>query len=261
MVYCRYCGTQNKDGTLKCINCGKPLSLMPNDSQKDSIHSSSRDHHSIGNNHGDNSSTHNESINPNISNHHRSPIKDRYMKNDQELNNFENRSNINYESKQSMNQGANGFNNQSYGHRRENQNQNYQNSINSHKETLNDNNGNRGYINNLSENNSQNLDNNLENSNNLNNNINSGYYSQNRPRESVKSNKNSVEWDVIIATALMVIILIAILQRVFPSIAIFISLLIGLIYILIATKSKSTLFKAIPLAILAILAISAYFSI
>lgn len=73
--------------------------------------------------------------------------------------------------------------------------------------------------------------------------------------------KTAVEWDVVIATVLLVIILTAILQRIFPFTAIFISLLIGLDYILIATKSKFSLFKSIPLAILTILAISAYFSI
>ncbi|MCL2688202.1 MAG: zinc ribbon domain-containing protein [Methanobrevibacter sp.] len=74
-------------------------------------------------------------------------------------------------------------------------------------------------------------------------------------------NKTAVEWDVVIATALIVIIISAILQRVFPFLSIFMALLIGLIYILIATKSKLSLFKSIPLAILMILAVSAYFSL
>ena len=74
-------------------------------------------------------------------------------------------------------------------------------------------------------------------------------------------NKTAVEWDVVIATALIVIIISAILQRIFPFLGIFMALLIGLIYILIATKSKLSLFKSIPLAILMILAVSAYFSL
>jgi len=73
--------------------------------------------------------------------------------------------------------------------------------------------------------------------------------------------KTAVEWDVVIATALIVIIISAVLQRIFPLLAIFMALLIGLIYILIATKSKLSLFKSIPLAILMILAVSAYFSL
>ncbi|MDR0900503.1 MAG: zinc-ribbon domain-containing protein, partial [Methanobrevibacter sp.] len=28
MVYCSYCGTQNREGSLKCIKCGKPLALF-----------------------------------------------------------------------------------------------------------------------------------------------------------------------------------------------------------------------------------------
>jgi len=182
MVYCRYCGTQNRNGTLKCINCGKPLSLIPNDSQS-SMQSQDRGPYLKKNNQGNNYNNYN---------YHRSPIKYRYMEEDQKIDNFRNSSK--YPNNPIMNQ-------------------------------------------------------------------NNNYHSQNYMKEHVKTNKNSVEWDVVIATALMVIILTAILQRVFPSTAIFISLLIGLIYILIATKSKSSLFKAIPLTIIAILAISAYFSI
>lgn len=204
MVYCRYCGTQNRDGTLKCTNCGKPLSLIPNDSHSNSMQDSSRNHYSKRDdyrknnnygkidNYGNNRNNHNDSINPNVSNYHRSPIKDSYMRKNQEFDNFENPSK--YPA-------------------------------------------------------------------NLNKNQNNDYHSQNYGKEPVKSSKNSVEWDVVIATALMVIILTAILQRIFPFMAIFISLLIGLLYILIATKSKSSLFKAIPLTVITILAISAYFSI
>lgn len=204
MVYCRYCGTQNRDGTLKCINCGKPLSLIPNDSHPNSMQDSSRNHYSKKDdyrknnnygkidNYGNNRNNHNDSINSDVSNYHRGPIKDSYMRKNQELDNFEN------PSKYPVN---------------------------------------------------------------LNKNQNNDYYSKNYGKKPVKSSKNSVEWDVVIATALMVIILTAILQRIFPFMAIFISLIIGLIYILIATKSKSSLFKAIPLTVITILAISAYFSI
>lgn len=125
-------------------------------------------------NYGNNRNNHNDSINSDVSNYHRGPIKDSYMRKNQELDNFEN------PSKYPVN---------------------------------------------------------------LNKNQNNDYYSKNYGKKPVKPSKNSVEWDVVIATALMVIILTAILQRIFPFMAIFISLLIGLIYILIATKSKSSLFK------------------
>jgi len=85
--------------------------------------------------------------------------------------------------------------------------------------------------------------------------------SQNYYHEPKKVSKTAIEWDVVIATALLVIILTAILQRIFPSFAIFISLLLGLVYILIATKSKASLIKSIPLTFFVILAISAYFSL
>ena len=73
--------------------------------------------------------------------------------------------------------------------------------------------------------------------------------------------KNIVEWDVVIATALIVIILTAILNRILPNFAFFISLFIALIYILIATKNKNSLYKSVPLAIIVIFAISSYFSL
>ena len=76
-----------------------------------------------------------------------------------------------------------------------------------------------------------------------------------------KHNKSPVEWDVVIATALLVIILSTILKRVFPAMGLLIALFTGLIYILIATKSKLSLFKSIPLSIFMIFAISAYFSL
>ncbi len=85
------------------------------------------------------------------------------------------------------------------------------------------------------------------------------HYDANGPYGNKKARKNFVEWDVVIATALLVIILSSIFQRVFPAFGLFLALLIGLIYILIATKSKSSLIKAIPLAIIMVLTISAYF--
>jgi len=87
------------------------------------------------------------------------------------------------------------------------------------------------------------------------------YYADNHRKTLKKHNKNYVEWDVVIATALLVIILAAILQRFFHTFGLSLALLIGLIYILTATKSKFSLFKAIPLAIFMVFTISAYFSL
>ena len=86
-------------------------------------------------------------------------------------------------------------------------------------------------------------------------------YGVNHGNNLKKPNKSYVEWDVVVATALLVIILASILQRFFHTFGLSLALLIGLIYILIATKSKLSLFKAIPLAIFMVVAISAYFSL
>ena len=86
-------------------------------------------------------------------------------------------------------------------------------------------------------------------------------YNRNYNESTKTVDKTAVEWDVVIATALIVIILSAILQRIFPLLSIFMALCIGLIYILLATKSKLSLFKSIPLTVLMILAVSAYFSL
>ena len=87
-------------------------------------------------------------------------------------------------------------------------------------------------------------------------------YNEDNYRKNLKKPiKNFVEWDVVVATALLVIILFTILQRFFHTIGLFIALFIGLIYILTATKQKSGLIKAIPLAIIMVFAISAYFSL
>lgn len=87
------------------------------------------------------------------------------------------------------------------------------------------------------------------------------YYGENYRKSHEQQAKNYVEWDVVVATALLVIILATILQRFFYAIGLFIALFIGLIYILTATKSKLSLIKAIPLAIIMVLVISAYFSL
>ena len=87
-------------------------------------------------------------------------------------------------------------------------------------------------------------------------------YNEDNYRKNIKKpRKNYVEWDVVVATALLVIILATILQRFFYTMGLSIALFIGLIYILISTKSKLSLIKAIPLAIITVFAIYAYFSL
>ena len=87
------------------------------------------------------------------------------------------------------------------------------------------------------------------------------FYQDNYRENHKKIPKKYIEWDVVIATALLVIILASILQRFFPTFGLSVALFFGLIYILAAIKFKSTLFKAIPLAIVMVFAISAYFSL
>jgi hypothetical protein len=214
MVYCRYCGTQNRNGGLKCVQCGKPLSLIPNEPQPRSKVESYHDH------------------NPK-SRVQKSPIKDNYLRKDKNLDvSRENNSQKNINLYQSQNQ----RNDQLY-------NQNYRSNI---RQNLNQNKYNDQNIRNYPKNFHEPQEN---------------QYNSQEYRNELKIDKTAVEWDVVIATALLVIILTAILQRILPFMAIFISLLIGLAYILVATKSKFSLFKSIPLAVLVILAISAYFSI
>jgi len=189
MVYCRYCGTQNRDGALNCVKCGKPLSLIPNEPPTTRF--------TQNNNQNFRGDHFRESENIN------SPIKRRYMNQNPD------------ENQMNQNHNYNEYD-QDYGNH-----QRYQDY-------------------------SSNLDQNQPN-----------FEYENEPKVS----KTAVEWDVVIATALMVIILTAILQRAISSMAIFMSMLIGLAYILVATKSKLSLIKSIPLTILVVLAISAYFSI
>jgi len=70
-----------------------------------------------------------------------------------------------------------------------------------------------------------------------------------------------IEWDVIIASSLIVIILTAIFNRIFPVVAYIIALIISLIYVLIATKNKNTLMFVIPLSFITTCAMSAFLSL
>lgn len=223
MVYCRYCGVQNKHGDLKCSNCGKPLPLMANEPHSNMKRSQNNAQNLKSNNPIDNQSN-------NYS------IKDKYLRDNQDPqnihNNQRNNQNIDYDQN---------YQNQQY------QNQQYQNQQN--------------YQNQQQYNQNYQRHQNQEYSDGLHNNEFNQQYQQNYTNKHKRVSKTAIEWDVVIATALMVIILTAILQRIFPMFAIFISLLIGLAYILVATKSKSSLVKSIPLTILVILSISSYFSL
>ena len=278
MVYCRYCGTQNRDGNLKCSNCGKPLSLISNEPQ-------SRPRFSKNNN--QNFRENRFRNNPNQEN----SIKARYLeKNQHNPNNQYNQNNQGQKRQQANNDFQRNQNpqyNQSpqyYQNPQHNQNPKYQQSPQRHQNQGNypkqrdyqnypnyqnyQNRHNSGYEqdylnqeNYLNQDDYQNYGGNNEYYDNLHQDRFNQHYSQNYNREAKKVSKTAIEWDVVIATALMVIILTAIIQRIFPSFAIFISLLLGLSYILIATKSKPSLIKSIPLTIFVILAISAFFSL
>ncbi|MDR2829656.1 MAG: hypothetical protein LBB45_01230 [Methanobrevibacter sp.] len=70
-----------------------------------------------------------------------------------------------------------------------------------------------------------------------------------------------IEWDVIIASSLIFIILTAVFNRILPAFGYVFTLLTSLSYILIATKNKNTLILAIPLSFLTTSAISAFLSL
>ena len=244
MVYCQYCGAQNRDGDLRCSNCGKPLSLIQTGPPQKSRFSSNN-----------NQNLRNSFRN---SSNQEGSIKSRYIQREQGYQDNPNiPNNQNYQSYQNQqnqrdyqnnrpNQGGRGYNNQ----QNSLYNQSYQNQQDYQRQ--------QNYQHYQDQ---QNYPRNREYSNNFNQGELNRQYSQNHINEPKKVSKTTIEWDVVIATALMVIILTAILQRIFPVFAIFISLLLGLAYILVATKSKASLIKSIPLTFFVILAISAYFSL
>lgn len=238
MVYCSYCGTQNNEGSLKCIKCGKPLSLFSN---QDSI--LERNNYSSSNSPIKNKYQNIENKNNDYGNIDRNIRK-------KEENNFKNNSNLNWpNNRKNQNIPENNY---------------YENT--QKKQYRNDSNSNRNLNQNISPENI-NSGRPLQRTIHSNKNFNNDYYNPNTSQNHYQEvnnreiSKTTIEWDVVIATALLVIILSAILGRFLPNFAIFISLLVGLIYILIATKSKSSLMKSIPLVIIMILAVSAYFSI
>ncbi|KZX10235.1 zinc ribbon domain-containing protein [Methanobrevibacter filiformis] len=232
MVFCSYCGTENANGSLKCYNCGKALPLIHDDNIKN--YSSNNEfkvenspnipNNSISNipNNGINSIPNNN----NTDNYNTESIKEKYVSSDSKS--FATDSNSN---KTSYLDPPNNNNN----------NNNYSNE----SSTL----YNREYHRNP---NVLNKRNNVS--------FSESKYNSKYDLEEV-TKEHSIEWDVIVATALIFIILTAILNRIFSVIGIFISLFIALIYILVATKNKNSLFKSIPIAIIMIAAISAYLSL
>ncbi|MDR2873188.1 MAG: zinc ribbon domain-containing protein [Methanobrevibacter sp.] len=92
-------------------------------------------------------------------------------------------------------------------------------------------------------------------------------YKENKIYNKVKENKKSeisnfyMEWDVIVATALTVIILTPIFNRLFPPLGYIMPLLISLIYLLMAIKNKPSLIIAIPLSFIVTCAFTAFLSL
>lgn len=74
-------------------------------------------------------------------------------------------------------------------------------------------------------------------------------------------NKNSIGWDVVIATALITLISAAVLNRIFSNLGLLFAVVIGFIYILIASKVKSSIVKVLPVTLVVICAISAFFAL
>ncbi|MDR1819326.1 MAG: hypothetical protein LBR15_03635 [Methanobrevibacter sp.] len=70
-----------------------------------------------------------------------------------------------------------------------------------------------------------------------------------------------IEWDVIVASSFIVIILTAIFNRIFPVVSYVLALLISLVYVLATIKNKNTLILAIPLSFITTSAISAFLSL
>ncbi|MDR2545476.1 MAG: hypothetical protein LBD03_08080 [Methanobrevibacter sp.] len=70
-----------------------------------------------------------------------------------------------------------------------------------------------------------------------------------------------IEWDVIVASSFIVIILTAVFNRIFPLLSYVLALLISLMYVLTTTKNKNTLILAIPLSFITTSAISAFLSL
>ncbi|GAA5819037.1 MAG: zinc ribbon domain-containing protein [Methanobrevibacter sp. CfCl-M3] len=70
-----------------------------------------------------------------------------------------------------------------------------------------------------------------------------------------------IEWDVIVASSFIVIILTAVFNRIFPVVGYILALLISLMYVLTTTKNKDTLILAIPLSFITTSAISAFLSL
>jgi hypothetical protein len=70
-----------------------------------------------------------------------------------------------------------------------------------------------------------------------------------------------LEWDVIVATALIAMISTPIFNRLFPPFGYIMALLLSLLYLLMAIKSKPTLIIAIPLSFIVTCAITAFLSL
>lgn len=250
MVVCRNCGGNNPDGQLKCGYCGKPLSLIPNNDIRSNV--------SINNNNT------NDNTNRNISDYG-------------DIHNYYDKSNINNNYNTNNYDTSNNINNLDYNNINDNMgNKNYDNQpikssyINNPNKSFDNNDYNNNRYNNDS--NNRNIPN-YTNIHNQNPNFNQQYKDIDPTANKFESgtgsvfnkekyvDKNSIEWDVVIATALITLILSAILNRIFPTLGLLFAIFVGLIYILIATKVKSSLVKSLPVTLIVICAISAFFSL
>jgi hypothetical protein len=264
MVFCRYCGMANKDSELKCSNCGKPLSLLSNEPLKSEDLKIKNPAKTTNDYLNSNKRLNSDNNHQNI---RESPIKSKYINNQYNMDqkneytntdnnynrNISNYTNPNKDYKNIPNYNSNNLNNDN----------NYVNNLNHSNNNLNYRNMGQNHPNYPHD--RQNLDNNNE----IYDNRQVGYSKSPPnlyPDKSYKNSleyekKNYIEWDVIIATAFITIILSAIFNRILPSIGLLLSLLISLIYILIATTNKSSLFISIPLTLIMVATISAYFSL
>ncbi|MDR2624118.1 MAG: hypothetical protein LBC39_06100 [Methanobrevibacter sp.] len=228
MVICRYCGQENRTGDLRCSNCGKPLSLLPNDPsdptfEKDLDQKSNEFHKET---------IRKDSIKWKYINPHSDQEKGSDSSDDRFNDRIEDHGDVvdfNYNpSDRDFVDRSTDFNDHDDGGFDQND----------HDED-------ELYRAKFHENIGRYKDNNLD-------------FDHEKKTENLVY---FIEWDVIIASSLIVIILTAIFNRMFPIFGYISALLVSLIYVLIATKNKNTLFLAIPLSFISTAAISAFLSI
>ncbi|MBU4534776.1 MAG: zinc ribbon domain-containing protein [Euryarchaeota archaeon] len=86
------------------------------------------------------------------------------------------------------------------------------------------------------------------------------YYESQTYTEHEEETEDSIEWDVVVWGALILIILEGILIMILPQISLFIAIFMSLVYVLIYTRRKSTLVVVLPLTLLIAALIWAFFT-